>query len=62
MIDQIELRSVHRGNNGQSVDVIRVWIGGVPFSADLGSYSEAIAQRVASRAEVPLMDHRPTPA
>lgn len=44
--------------NGTSYEVARIWMGGVPFSADLSPHVERIARRLAAEAGVDVGDHR----
>lgn len=61
MIDAISIKTVQRGDN-RIYDVARLWVGGVPFSADLTASVEATTRRIAAAAGIEITDHRPVKA
>lgn len=56
-IDQIRFVTQQR-KDGTEYDVARVWIAGIPFSADLMPQVERIATRLAADHDIPLIDAR----
>lgn len=58
MIDQIRFVRQQSKNN-EHQDVARLWIGGVPFSADLTPDVERVVRRIGREAEIDIFDARP---
>jgi hypothetical protein len=57
MIDQIRLVTTTAAD-GREYDVARIWIGGIPFSADLTPHVERVVQRIAKAQGVHPIDAR----
>lgn len=61
MIDQISIRNVVNAKTGFTQ--VRVWIGGIPFSADLtGDAMERTIIRIAKATGLEVVDTRSTQA
>lgn len=57
LIDQIGFKT-EQANDGREYDVVRLWIGGVPFSAHLQPQVERIARRIAQETGLEIIDAR----
>ena len=57
MVDAIQLRTQER-SDGVSYDVARLWVGGVPFSADLSPDVERTTRRLAAELDLDVDDLR----
>ncbi len=57
MIDQIHFSTSQR-RDGAEYDTARVWIGGIPFSADLMPGVEATTRRIAAEMNIQILDTR----
>lgn len=56
-IDQIRFVT-DQGDNHRTYDRVRLWIGGVPFSADLMPHTERMARRIAAEEGLEIIDAR----
>lgn len=60
-VDQIRFVT-DQGDNHRTWDAVRIWIAGVPFSADLTPQVERIARRIAADEAIDIIDaRRPAP-
>ena len=57
MIDAIHLRTIERSDH-RRYEIARLWIGGVPFSADLTPGVETTLRRIAETGSIELSDLR----
>lgn len=58
LITSITIRT-HRNANGRQFDQVRVWVAGMPFSADLtDERMERVVRRIAKEAGVEVDDYR----
>lgn len=59
-IDQITIKR-NQSLNGREFDQVRLWIAGIPFSADLpegADITERIIRRIAAAEGLEILDHR----
>lgn len=59
-IDQITIKR-NLSPNGREFDQVRLWIAGIPFSADLpegAEITERIIRRIAAAEGLEVLDHR----
>lgn len=58
MIDAVKI-GTSQNQAGKEFERVTLWVGGVPFSADLTPHVERIARRIASDIGVEIQDRRP---
>lgn len=56
-IDQIRF-ATQQTTDGRPYDVVRLWVGGIPFTADLTPQTEVVARRIADETGQHIFDAR----